>query len=246
MLSFEKELQSKSIAIMKKNNEKNILYLNQDSKKGSNKIICKGNSKLFPYPNFNNREFIYISGPSGSGKSTYAAQYIYNYKKLFPNNDVFIFSRLSDDEVIDMLDVIRVPINESLIEIDVPKDMVNCLVLFDDIDTIPDKSLRNKVYQIQNDILEIGRHNNIYVIVTSHLINGNDRKNCRTILNEANTITFFPRAGSTYGIKYVLKNYLGFNNNQIELILKIPSRWVTIGKNYPQYLFYDKGAFIIN
>lgn len=246
MLSYDKEENGKPIALVTPSKPPKIIFINPDSEEGSSKITIVGKSRLTPLPDPTSRQFIYIAGPSGSGKSTYAAQYIFNYRELFPDNNIYVFSRLNDDEIIDMLNVIRVPIDESLVEIDVTKDLMDCLVLFDDIDTIPDKMIKNLVYAIQNDILEIGRHNNISVIVTSHLINGNDRKNCRTILNEAHSITFFPKSGNTYGISYLLKNYIGLNKNSIKDILSLSSRWITILKGYPQTCFYEKGAFIIN
>jgi|WetSurMetagenome_2_1015567.scaffolds.fasta_scaffold00833_18 hypothetical protein len=221
-----------------------VIFLDTD-KKGAREIKIKDKGVIKQIPKVNTREFVYIAGPSGSGKTTKVAEYVSTYKQLFPENDIFLFSRLSEDEAIDHLDIIRIPITTKLDRVNVVNDIKDALVIFDDIDTIPDKKLRSKVYEIQNDILEIGRHNNIHIIVTSHLINGNDRKNTRTILNEAHTITIFPKAGGSYGIEYVLKNYIGLSMKQISKLLKLPSRSVTISKTFPQYVFYDKGIYLL-
>ena len=203
---------------------------------------------LQPVPNIETREIPYIAGPSGSGKSTYAANYIKNYKKIHSKKEVFVFSRLNDDPTIDKLKVNRVAIDEQLYN-----DPINILeelpkgglILFDDTDTIQDKKIKEAISKIKNDILETGRHNDIYCVNTSHLINENDRKDSRTMLNEAHSLTIFPKSGSTFQIKYVLKNYFGLSNEQIDEILKLPSRWVTIMKNYPMYVFHEHGAYLL-
>lgn len=228
----------------KKNNQ--IIYLNPDSNKGTDHISLTKPERLVPYPDEFSRQVIYIAGASGSGKSTYASQYIYNYMQLFPENRVYVFSRLELDDVLNEMGCIAIPINQqTLTNIDIINDISDALCLFDDIDTIPDKKMRELVYKIQNDILETGRHKNINIIVTSHLINGNDKKNTRTILNEAQQITFFPKGGNSYSIKYLLKNYLGLNKKQIDSILQIPSRWITICKNYPQCVIDQNGCFTL-
>lgn len=57
----------------------------------------------------------------------------------------------------------------------------NCLVLFDDIDTFPDKTIMKQVQALRNDLLEVGRHKMIQVAMTLHnLING---QSTRTPLN---------------------------------------------------------------
>jgi len=225
-----------------------ISLVDSDKYKRGTKELKLKKSKLSPMPDPWHRQVLYIAGPSGSGKSTYASEYIKNYKKIFPKNNVYIFSRLEDDPVLDPLNPIRINIDDALIEepIDIINEFsTNDLILFDDTDTIQDKKLKEAVSKVKNDILETGRHNNLYIVVTSHLINGNDRKDTRTILNEANFLTVFPKSGAAHGIRYVLKNYIGLSNDDIEYILEIPSRWVTIGKNYPQFVMYENGCYII-
>lgn len=222
-----------------------VIFINVDSTRGNNKIKTVNESHLVPFPSTKERQILYVAGASGSGKSTYASQYIYNYLNIFPDNKVYVFSRLEIDPILESLGCISVPLNEELEQVDIIKDIDNALCLFDDIDTIPDKKLRELVYKIQNDILETGRHNNIYVIITSHLLNGNDRKNCRTILNESQQITFFPKGGNAHSIIYLLKNYIGLSKNQTDDILKLKTRWVTLCKNYPQVVFYEHGAYTL-
>lgn len=206
----------------------------------------KINGKLQPIPDITTRSVALVCGPSGSGKSTYASEYLKMYRALFPKNPIYVFSRLDKDPVIDQLRPYRIKIDEELIEnpIDIIQEMHDCIVLFDDTDTIQDDKLKKIVSKLKNDILETGRHNNIYVIITSHLINGNDKKDTRTMLNECHSLTVFPKSGSSYAITYALKNYFGFNNQLIKRILESDSRWVTINKTYPQYVMTQNEIYI--
>lgn len=179
---------------------------------------------------------LYVSGPSGSGKSTYAANYIKLYKKLYPDAPFFLFSRLENDEVLDKLKPKRIKIDQSLLEkpIELEDFIEGCIVLFDDCCSITDKKVQQELYKIQGQIMEIGRHMNIKCLITSHLVNGNDRNNTRTIMNEMQSLTIFPSSGSSAQIKYCLKTYFGFSPKQQNAIVEMDSRWVTVTKNYPQ------------
>lgn len=226
-----------------------VIFVNDKDNKGFTSIEIPDKGILYPVPDIDGRQVVYIAGPSGSGKTTYSTNYIKEFHRIFPRNNIFVFSRLEKDPVLDKVNPKRILLDNSLIDdpIDIHKEFQEGdLILFDDCDTIQDKKLKDAISRLKNDILETGRHMCLYIIITSHLINGNDRKDTRTILNEAHSLTVFPKSGSAYGIKYVLKNYIGLSNDQIEEILSLPSRWVTIGKNYPQYVFYEKGAYLVN
>lgn len=207
---------------------------------------------LVPLPNMEGRHVNYTAGPSGSGKSTYASGQMDKFRKINPNGQIYIFSRLDSDPAFDNKfnpKPIRMKIDTSLITnpIDITKQIKGpALVVFDDVDTIMDEKLKKAVMKLENDILEIGRHNNVSIICCSHLINGNDKKFARTIMNEAHTLTVFPSSGSTYQITYCLKNYFGLDKNQIKTILSLPSRWVTIYKGYPQCCVSEKGAYVLS
>jgi hypothetical protein len=94
------------------------------------------------------------------------------------------------------------------------------------------------VYNILNQILEIGRHFKIHCIVTNHLpTNGKDT---RRILNEAHTVTYFPHSAGGK-IKYLLEEYVGLDRKQIAYMKRQRSRACTIFKNYPQcYLLQNE------
>ena len=84
----------------------------------------------------------------------------------------------------------------------------------------------------------VGRHYNISIIFTSHIIcNGLETKG---ILNEAHSITIFPNNMGNRSLKYVLDSYLGLDKRQIEKIKNFDSRWMTIIRTYPQSLLTEK------
>ena len=105
------------------------------------------------------REIIYITGCSGSGKSTYTRKFIEQHKKNNPDIEIYLFSALPDDESLDSVEPKRIILDDTIISdpIDV-KEFSGCIVIFDDIDVLTNKKIREEVYKILNQILEIGRH----------------------------------------------------------------------------------------
>ena len=135
-------------------------------------------------------EYLAIMGPSGSGKSTYTRKYLEQYKKKFKNRPIYLFSSLPSDDSLDKIQPKRIKLDDTLhtdpIKVD---DLSESICIFDDIDVISNKKIREAVYDILNQVLEIGRHYKIHCVVTNHLpTNGKDT---RRILNEAHTVTYF-------------------------------------------------------
>ena len=93
-----------------------------------------------------------------------------------------------------------------------------------------DKRIRDGVYNLLNQALEIGRHFGLTCLVTNHL--PSNRNDTRRILNECHIFVYFPRSSSSK-IKYVLSEYLGLDKKQISEFKKFNTRWVAILKNYP-------------
>lgn len=238
--AIEKLLSTKKI----KGKEKDLL----------NKIVKQSVGKEFhikegifqAMPNLRNeRDVLYIAGPSGSGKSTYVSQYVRNYCRAFPKNEVYVFSAVDSDTAFEGINKLnRINISEELMDEEIDLGLFsNSCCIFDDIDVVEPKHLKIFIQNLRNKILQIGRHKAISICCTSHLIC--DYQNTRTLLNESHFITIFPRSGSSYHISRLCKTYLGLNKEQIERLLDLPSRWVTIHQFYPKYVFYDKGCFTL-
>lgn len=230
-----------------------VLYLNNDledlnDEKNIKEIrLTKKNEVLKPYPNKNReRDILYITGASGSGKSFYTKQYIENYHQLYKNRPIYIFSSLDEDTTLDKLPYIkRIKLNNEFLNTEFTlDDFKNMLIVFDDTDCITSKELKTKIDGILNKLLETGRHTNTSLIYTSHL--PTQGQSTRRILNEAHTITFFPHGTGEKSIKYLLENYLGLDREQRKKLKRLPSRWATFIKSYPNAIFHEKGAYLLN
>ena len=57
----------------------------------ADRIYRDFSADFMPYPIKPDRNCVYISGPSGAGKSYLAAQFIKEYIRKYPKNNVFIF-----------------------------------------------------------------------------------------------------------------------------------------------------------
>lgn len=218
--------------------------LDEDVRKSYSRItLPSGKFQQIPNPD-TEREILYITGASGSGKSTYCCKYIYQYKKLYKDREVYVFSALKDDESLDKIEPKRVRIDNTLITHPINvSDFKDSLVVFDDIDVISDKKQREAVYNILNQILEIGRHDNISCLITNHLATAG--KDTRRVLNECHAVVYFPFSGSAKQINYLLIEYLGLDKKDISKIKKLKTRWCCVYKNYPQIVMTERDIWIL-
>jgi hypothetical protein len=197
-------------------------------------------------PNFEKSERLYVTGPSDSGKSYYIGKFIEQWKKVFKTGRIFIFSDVDEDKSLDRFsNVTRVIINKELMENPMRSEEFpeGCLVIFDDIDSIVDKKLLATVEGLRDHLLHRGRHERISVIVSNHLTT--DYKRTKIVLNECTSVTVFPMSGATYGIEYMLRKYCGFDPKQIKRLMSLRSRWVTVKKNCPIHVIYNKGVYLL-
>ena len=203
---------------------------------------------VFPIPQLYS-ERIYISAPSGAGKSYFTGQYVEEIRNKFgKKRNIFIFSRVDEDKALDKFPkkvLTRIPLEKKLWdEVKfLPEDFKKSICIFDDIDTIQDKTLARKVQALRGNMLETGRHSEITVISTSHQIQ--NFLETRQLINEAMYVVLFPRASSIYHISNFLEKYMGLNSHQIKDIYKLNTRWIYISKQYPRYIIWQHGVMIL-
>jgi len=252
-MNFEK---GKIIAVIKdcenekkrsKKKDNKFLYIDDKANNSIDSYDCDYNETIQQLPDKETeRSILYITGPSGSGKSYYTRNYILEYKKLFPKNNVYIFSSLDSDETLDKIPKIkRIKFTDKFLLYDFKiTDFKDSLVIFDDVDSETNKFKKKKIFDILSMILNTGRHERCSCIFTSHLsCAGNETK---LILSEAHSITIFPKNAGNRSLKYLLDSYFGLDKHQINYIKKLNSRFVTLIKTYPSVLISEKQAIILN
>jgi hypothetical protein len=219
--------------------------LTDQSAENAKKEIIIYDGRIEPLPSFKKSFRAYVAGPTGSGKSYWCRAFLSHLNKVFPEKKIFIISDVDEDESLDGLkNVIRLKIDNELANKQPIKTdkFTDSVVLFDDIDSIPNKKVAEKIYTLRDSLLRRGRHENASTIVTSHLLT--NYKDTRIVLNECSSVTFYPKSGSSYGIKYMLKKYVGLDPPAIKRVMNLPTRSVTIYKNCPLYCVYDSGVFL--
>ena len=147
-----------------------------------------------PLINPGTRDVVMITGPAGCGKSTLASEYCTDYYRNFPENPIYIFSAVNYDKVFDQgsfsKNVQRISIGEEMLDKPIePTELANSMCVFDDIDHVPDEYVKC-VAKLRDKLLEIGRHDNIYVVATSHLFFGGIQKTS-VMKRECNKVCFF-------------------------------------------------------
>lgn len=215
-----------------------------------NLTAIESDEKIEPLLNMEERSVAYIAGPSGSGKTTFALKLIKRFLKVYPDKPFYLFSRTDykRDPAYKGMTVNQIMIDDSLIDepIDVEKELSGgSIILFDDCNTIQNDKIKKQIDKLMADIMEVGRKLGIWIIITNHLVIPNEKKIARTIMNEMQSLTVFPKSGAAQQIRYALKTYYGINNKQIDDILALRSRWIMINKNYPMNVIYEHGVFII-
>jgi hypothetical protein len=191
------------------------------------------------------RSILYVTAPSGAGKSYYCKNYILEYKKVFPKNSIYLFSALLEDETLDSIKSIkRIKYNTEFMTNDfVISDFKHSLIIFDDVDAMTNKYLKEKVYQILAMILNTGRHQYVSVIYTSHMASkGNETKG---ILAECHSLTIFPKTAGKRSLQYLLESNFGLDTKQIKSLKKIDSRHITIVKSYPIVILAENKIFVL-
>jgi hypothetical protein len=270
----EKNKNLKPIAIVKsENGEKDdlhnrFLYIDMDEKQNKDKktkidlpFHCK--YEILPNTNPDKRDVFYIAGASGSGKSYITRQIVNNYSLLYPNRNIFVISRLDEDETLDGIkskNLIKLDIKdlaENGFDVNNPLFYKSCFIL-DDIDDLPNKKQQKAVQDCLNAIAIMGRlhkkkfdedgketgQGGISLYFLSHYIS--NYKATRIILNEAKNYILYPKSTAVTQLYYILNRYIGLDRKQILALKRNGSRWINIHKNYPNYILGQYSCEILH
>jgi hypothetical protein len=194
-----------------------------------------GSFELLPSCDPKKREVWYIAGASGSGKSYKAKEIAEYYKRIFPDREVYVISKLTEDSgTLDKMKPKPKRINiQSLID-DYPSldEFKDCMVIFDDYDTFTGPA-EKVVHKLIDDLATMGRHTNTSMLCLTHYLS--NYKKTRLLLNEATHIVVYPMATSFHALSYLLKTHVGMNKDDVRDLRKM-GRWVVVFKCYPMYL----------
>lgn len=156
--------------------DKELLYVHEKAKEERGVIRLPPDSSflLLPCPKKDKREIFYVAGASGSGKSYQARGMAERYKKLFPEREIYLISKLNEDETLDTMKTGKPKrIKVDTLQSDPITDIgifANSLVIFDDYDTFP-APMDKIVLRLIDDIASMGRHHNISMMCLSHYLN---------------------------------------------------------------------------
>jgi ABC-type dipeptide/oligopeptide/nickel transport system ATPase component len=108
-----------------------------------------------PDPRPGRRCVYHIVGASGAGKSTVAADFAENFAEMFPNNKTIIISGdEAEDPAFEGVEHERVKASAELNEIPINElcaDVDGTLLIFDDVEAIPDKADRLALESFANN-----------------------------------------------------------------------------------------------
>jgi hypothetical protein len=222
------------------------MYKNVLENENKDDEIVLDDGKLSVMPEFDKFQLFYLFGSSGSGKSYFMKEIALNYKKMYPKREVYLISKLDSDKTLDSLKFIkRVKTDSFLEEIPTAMEFSDSLVLIDDYEGFEttDKQMYSIIIGLINDISSMGRHHNINICIANHL--HSNFKATRLMLNEATHVVVYPSTAPMSALKYLLGHHCGLETKQINIIKKVPSRWICIHRHAPNYIISEHDIKLI-
>ncbi len=142
--------------------------------------------------------------------------------------------------------LIQIPIfsDDDLVNLPVDTDMQNTITFFDDIDAFTgDRAIFLRDYR--DAILEAGRHKNITVLSTSHILANYNKT--RTMLNEAEYVVLFPNANRRSADQF-LKDRMGMMKSDRDHLIRrsgSSGRYMIIRMSCPNLMIHSKGILLL-
>ena len=226
------------IPIAKMGNKK-IIYLHETSKPDGRKVVMSDKYDIMPLPfvakkNMNLRYF--IAGTSGSGKSTLASKILEEYVKMYPNQNVYIFSAVEHDPAYDESKILkdkiqRIDIREDLTDVKM-QDFSNSCCVFDDCGSM--NAAQHKALQKMKDmILSTGRHSSVdSIVIRQDLLGGKESKADHM---QSHYLGYFPNVGNNEELHYTFLKKYYYGKPLAEKLMGGSSRWVVLHKHVPRY-----------
>ncbi len=188
---------------------------------------------------------ISVFGPSGVGKSTWTGNFLQQYKKKYKKNKIYVFSPVHGDGAFSKVSVEYIKLDDTLLDDPLEiNEFSNSVCVFDDIESINDKKIKEAIEKFRDICLECGRHENITTLCISHIIlNGPSTKR---MLNESDQVVVFARSNFN-AIKNLCVRYYGFSKDDINYLKQIgeKSRWQCIKRSFPTCIISSNNIRVI-
>jgi len=205
----------------------------------------------FPLAN-GERLVMFVVGRNGCGKSTFIQKLLTNYLKVYKKRRILLFSTQEYDDKLDGAfgdKIDRVDLGEEFINSPFSLDEIrNTICIFDDVDSIRDKKLKEALFKLRDDILKNGRshtgdrNEDIDIIITNHdVLGGHDTA---TMIRESFFYVVFPKGSTSHAINTICKKYAGLKNDHIKRIINNPARCVVIHNTHPGFVLTEKEIFL--
>lgn len=197
---------------------------------------------------------IAMIGGSGAGKSFLAKKILVQDRHQRP---VVVFSKVTDDPSLKDLKLqrcpednkprlIQIPIysDDDLINLPSDADLKGNICLFDDIDAFGGERaqfLRN----YRDRLLEAGRHKDVSVISTSHILSNYNKT--RTLLNEAEIVVLFPNSNRRSADMF-LKDRMGLVKVDRDLLIARAGgngRYLAVKLSTPNLMIHQRGIMML-
>jgi predicted AAA+ superfamily ATPase len=189
---------------------------------------------------------IVIVGRKGSGKTSVLLYLIKLYIKFTPDAKVIIFTQVPDnfeklkekyeDEVgiVNISEMINDEDNGKSYMFPDISELADSLVVFDDTENIPVKSINQQMTKFINLCFQNGRNYNLTVILVLHHLNtGRERTQ---LIKEADSIIMFPGNMDNNLLKTLINHY-GFSKEAAIDLFRLPEKFIFLRNTEPSYLF---------
>lgn len=235
-----------------------LVYVNYDFDDCSNKsddendkMKLTDKNKYFvslPYVVPNQMISLTITGKNGSGKSYYCASYLKLLRetKQYKKSEIYLFTNKHDDDPAyeKIKDMYKIDINNPNLFDLTYDEFADKIVVFDDIERIPDDLIKNFIFKMLNTLLELARSQKTVIITIVHELNNNNQT--KTLKNESSDIILFPFLSPKAFMKYC-QNELRMSDKEIKALRKNlkPTRSCHVRQSIPSFILSDKFIMLI-
>ena len=184
---------------------------------------------------------IFISGRKKSGKSWLIKEILQEVLSRVNKKVYLISPHTVDPSIDDGFEegvIIRLEPNEYQMEL-----VKDSIVIFDDVDSLPDEKIIDKVYLFVKKLLQGARKQGTDVIFANHTLRNSGKT--KAVIRESDFYFIFPGTGNDAQIESFMKEYVDKDRQTIRDILSVRnSRWVMIHNAAPFFVLTEHDIYM--